>query len=159
MKNPKLLLPLLALLLFARCEDDDETVLLPASIQSYLDTHYSGYEVDESSQETLCTGTTVYEVDLEKSENDEVSLTFDTEGNLLFTETEIPVADLPAAVTAGISTHYGAYTIDEAERQDLAAGGQQYKIELTQGSTRLDVLFNADGTVVCEEPGDEDDDE
>lgn len=134
-------------------------VELPAAVKTYLDANYPGFKIDESEQETLCTGTSVYEVELEGPGDQEIELTFDTEGNLLFTETEIPASQLPSSVTGSISANYPGYSIEEAERLDLAGGGNQYEVELKKGSSHLEVLFAADGTKICEEAGDGDDDE
>lgn len=154
------MLPLTALLFIAtKCEDDDEsTIELPAIIQNYLNNNYSGYKVEESELDSICTGVAVYEVELENSDDHEMELTFDTEGNLLFTKTDIPASQLPAAVTSGINinTHYAGAIIKEAARLNLAGGGNQYEVEIKQGSTPIEVLFAADGVVICEEPGDDD---
>lgn len=155
------LLPLAAVFFVAtQCDDDDgSTIPLPAVIQNYLNSHYSGYEIEESELDSLCTGTAVYDVELEGDNDHEVELTFDTEGNLLFTENDIASGSLPAAVTAGVTANYAGYTIEEAAKLDLAGGGNQYEVELKSGQTHLEVLFAADGTVICEEAGDDDDDE
>ena len=152
-------LPLTAMFfVVSNCDNDDgSTIELPASIQNYLHNNYAGYEIEESELDSLCTGASVYEVELEGSKDEEVELSFDTEGNLLFTETEISSGQLPAAVTAAVNTHYAGATIEEATRLDLAGGGNQYEVELKTGQTHLDVLFAADGTVICEEAGDDDD--
>lgn len=148
------------LFIAGKCKDDEgSTIPLPAAIQNYLNANYPGAEIEESETDTLCTGTAVYEVEVEVSDDNEVDLTFDTEGNLLFTETEIPANQLPAAVTSAISAGYAGFILQEAERLDLAGGGNQYEVELKNGQTKLEVLFAADGTKICEEAGDDDDDE
>lgn len=144
----------------AKCDDDNKSMVdLPASIQNYLNTNYAGAEIEESEMDTLCTGTAVYEVEVEVSEDNEIELTFDTEGNLLFTEKEIASSQLPAAVTSGINAQYAGASVQEAERLDLADGGNQYEVELKQGQTYREVLFTAEGTVICEETGDDDEDD
>ncbi|MBI5914285.1 MAG: PepSY-like domain-containing protein [Bacteroidetes bacterium] len=161
MKNSwSFLLSTAAMLCFSACDDDaGHTIQLPESIQAYLDANYSGAEIEESEQDTLCTGTVVYEVKLEVKDNEEADLTFSTEGALLFTENEIPANQLPTTVTAAISANYAGFSTEEAERLDLAVGGNQYEVELKNGAVVKSVLFNADGTVVCEELEDEDDEE
>ena len=156
------LLPVAAILFFVatKCDDDDgSTIPLPVVIQNYLNSHYAGYEIEESELDSLCTGTAVYDIELEGDHDQEVELTFDTEGNLLFTETDIASGNLPAAVTAGVATSYAGYVIEEAAKLDLAGGGNQYEVELKKDQIHLEVLFAADGMVICEEAGDDDDDE
>ncbi|HRI62397.1 MAG TPA: PepSY-like domain-containing protein [Saprospiraceae bacterium] len=153
------LIPLAAMLFVAsKCDDDDgSTIELPAVIQNYLNSNYSGYKIEESELDSLCTGTAVYDVELEGPKDKEVQLTFDTEGNLLFTEAEIKTNDLPTAIAAGINAKYAGAVVEEAARLDLTGGGTQYEVELKQGQTHLEVLFAADGTVICAETGDDDD--
>ena len=158
MKNTFLLLsvPLFTMtLLFTNCGDndnDDESMIeLPTVITDYISTNYPDYSIDESEQDILCEGTTVYEVEIENSNDDELELTFDTEGNLLFTETEIETSDLPSDVSASIATNYAAYSIEEAEQLNMADNTSRFEVEVENGNTTLSVLMEADGTVVCEE--------
>lgn len=157
------LLPIAALTIFVatKCQDDEgHTVPLPASIQNYLKANYPNAEIEESEIDTLCTGTAVYEVEVEVSDDNEVDLTFDTEGNLLFTESEIKVGELPAAVTASIAANFAGYSTAEAEKLSMADGSVRYETELKKnGQPTLEVLFAADGTVICQEEEDEDDDD
>ena len=151
------LLILLLVLIFVACEDDDQDNLidLPVNIQTYLDTNYPNAEIEETEQDTLCTGVEVYEVEIEMNDDEEIELTFDTEGNLLFIETEIDKDQLPTAVKNAISANYADYTTEEAERLDLASGGNQYEVELKSSAQTLEVLFEANGTVICEQVDDE----
>lgn len=144
------LLLLGGLFVYTSCDDDDQQVDLPTLIDNYLASTYPDYTIDESETETLCDGTAVYEVEIENGDNNELELTFDMEGSLLFTETEIDTNDLPAAVTNSISTNYVGYDTKEAERLDMANDSKRYEVELKNGSSTLEVLFEADGTVVCE---------
>lgn len=150
------ILPLVMLVGFTNCGDDDDQLIdLPTTINDYLAANYPDYSIDESEEGTLCDGTIVYEVELEDSNDNEIELTFNTEGSLLFSETEIENSELPSAVTSSISTNYPDYSTDEAERIDMADGSTRYEVELENGDSELDVLFEADGTVICEETDDD----
>lgn len=144
---------------FIGCDDEGQTIKLPATVQTYLDTNYPKAEIEESEQEKLCTGATIYEVKLEVEEDKTKDLTFSAEGVLLFTESEIDASALPAAVTASVTANYPSHTIAEAEVLDMADGSKQYEVELKNGTQTSDVLFLADGTKVCEEAGDDGDEE
>jgi uncharacterized membrane protein YkoI len=146
------LLPLAALFfIFSKCEDDDISPNeLPTAVKNYLDKTYPGYEVEELESETLCTGTTVVEVEIETGDDKEVELTFDSEGTMLFTSTEIKVSTLPTAVSAAAAAKYPSATLSEAERQDLAGGGTRYEVEVKTGGSVREALFEADGTFVCD---------
>ena len=160
MNRSKSLLPFLILLLFlgVSCDDEGPFVDLPVSIQSYLDANYPDAEMEESELDTLCTGVAVYEVELEVNDDEELELTFDTDGNLLFTETEISAGSLPAAVTGAVATAHPGQAIEEADRLDFPDGSVQYEVELG-GSNPVELLVSADGEVICEEAGDADDEE
>ena len=137
---------------FLNNDDDNEPMVeLPTIIQNYLSTNYPDYKIDESEKEVDCTGAEVYEVELESSNDDEIELTFDLEGSLLYTETEINQTDLPEAVLNTLTTEYADYTIDDAERLDLATDSVEYEVELEKDKTELDVRLSAAGTVICEE--------
>jgi len=149
--------PILAIMLvFATCKDDEQMIELSANIKNFISTHYGSYEIEASEQDTLCNGATVYEVELEGSNDAEIDLVFDTEGNLLYTETEINKNQLPAAVTSGIQTKYAGYSIQEVSRLEGTDNAVRYEVELKHGSGKLEALFAEDGTFVCEEIGDDD---
>jgi uncharacterized membrane protein YkoI len=139
--------------LFNACNDQDdadETIELPEVILNYLSENYPDYNIDESEEETLCDGTLAYEVELENNDNDEVELTFNTEGTFLYSEEEIKRSDLPQAVKDNIDTAYSGFNIKEAEELALNDGDIQYEVELKDGGNKLEVLFAQDGTVLCE---------
>ena len=139
-------------------EDDDmeEMVALPAAVEDFIAANYAEYEIDESESDSLCTGEAVFEVELEKNDDDELELTFDSEGNLLFTSVEIETSALPTAVSNSIATNYPDYQIDEVERLDLVNGETQYEVEIENDPSFLELLMAADGTVICEEVDDDD---
>lgn len=146
---------------FTSCEmeDDDPMVELPTTITDYLSENYSGYEIDESELGTMCDGTDVYEVELEDSKENEVELTFHAyTGNLLYTETEINTADLPSEVSNSIAENYANHSIDEAEQLEMEDGTIRYEVEVSEGTTTLNVLTEADGTIICDEVDDDNDD-
>ncbi len=122
----------------------------PDVIESYVMNNFSGYEIEDIDEETLCVGTAVYEVDIENEAEDDLELVFDMEGNFLFSETEIELSQLPEAVSNAISTEYPDHVLEEAEKRDLSNGDVQYKVEL-EGNIDLEVLFDSEGEVICEE--------
>ena len=153
---------LLLSLLMSSCslfdKDNDIKVDLPTTVQNFIDSNFSDFVIDEAESDTLCTGEEVYEVELEKNgdkkDEEEIELTFDMEGNLLFTEREINTDALPDAVKNSIASNYGDYKLKEAEELEMADGTFQYEVELKKDGKELDVLFNSEGTVICEEQGD-----
>jgi hypothetical protein len=81
-----------------------------------------------------------------------LKLAFDSSDAFLFIAERALFTDVPQAVIDAIASNYPAYTSrDRCEKFTLAAGTIHFKIYLTDGQTRLSVIFNEDGTVVCEE--------
>jgi uncharacterized membrane protein YkoI len=135
---------------FSGCEEEESLITLPNSITNYITTNYSTYTIEESELEITCDSTDVYEVELEDG-RDEVEFVFDMEGNLLYSETEIKDSDLPTAVSSSITTNFANYISDnEAYQMNMADGSIQYEVELENGTAELEVIFAADGTVLCQ---------
>lgn len=69
-------------------------------------------------------------------------------GALQETETDMPAAQLPAAVRAALTRDYQAYKVAEAATITKANGTTVYEAEVAKGGKKQDVLFTADGRVV-----------
>lgn len=81
-----------------------------------------------------------------------MDLYFTPAGGYLFRAYHIGTADLPAAVNAALISHYSGYTPVNVYRVELPGGGIQYKVRTvrtTNPNDRLDLLFDANGVVVC----------
>lgn len=155
MKKLNILLMTLAMstLVLTSCKDDDgPRVELPAAVEAYITTTYPSAEIEESEQETLCTGEEVYEVELELADDTELDLTFSATGELLFSEGDINSSDLPEAVTQSIANNYPDYSIDEAEIITMADATTRYEVELESSAAEIEVLFDDSGEVICEQP-------
>jgi len=150
MKQVFFLLVTITFCSFSGCEDDESLIALPDAITNYITTNYSSYTIEESELEVICDSTDVYEVEIEDG-RDEIELVFDTEGNFLYSEIEIRDNDLPTAVTGSITANFVGYTLDdEAEQMNMADGSVQYEVELESNTEDLEVIFAADGTVLCQ---------
>ncbi|MFZ4476831.1 MAG: hypothetical protein ACOYPR_16655 [Saprospiraceae bacterium] len=84
----------------------------------------------------------------------DVDLYFTPAGGYLFRAYHIGIGDLPAAVTAALSSQYSGYTPVNGKvyRVELPGRGIQYKVRTvstTNPNDRLDLLFDANGVVVC----------
>ena len=69
-------------------------------------------------------------------------------GELVETETDMPPAQLPAAVRATLARDFGNYRITEAATLISGRGITTYEAEVSKGGQRQDVVFNANGTRV-----------
>ena len=124
---------------------------LPTSITDYITNNYPNYTIEDMDSDIDCDGTSVIEVELENG-SDEIELVFDTENNLLYVVMEIPTVNLPLAVTDSIAANFPNYSIDdEADELIMADGTTRYEVELESMQDELEVLFAADGTVICQE--------
>ena len=132
--------------------DDNNVDSLPTSITDYIILNYPNYSIDEAEYDMTCDSTMVIEVEIE-SGNSELELTFDMSGNFLYASVEINSMSLPAAVSNSITTNFSGYTLedDEAEELTMADGSKRYEVELESTQNDLEVLFAADGTVICQE--------
>lgn len=62
-------------------------------------------------------------------------------------ETEIAIADLPAAVTAALARDYAGKAVNEAARI-VSDGKTTYEAEITENGAPHDLVFLEDGTLV-----------
>lgn len=148
-----LLLVVCAIVQWMACNKENSVPIadLPPEIKAYVDANYPGYTLDEAEQETDCAGTSVYEVEIEQGEENELELCFDTAGNFLYAETEITMADLPTAVVNSIADHYAGFKTEEPNKFTMADGTIRYEVELEKDKTDKDVLFDSEGGVICEQ--------
>jgi hypothetical protein len=77
----------------------------------------------------------------------EMSASFDDKGAWLETETEISVKDLPASVTNTIAKNFTGYKAGEASVNETPKL-KGYEVELTNGETSLEVIFDNSGKVI-----------
>ena len=70
-------------------------------------------------------------------------------GELHATETDMSVAELPAAVRATLARDYKAYKINEAATIVRADGTTVYEAEVAKDGKKQDVLFTTDGKVAA----------
>ena len=138
-------------LLATSCEKEVKIADLPASIQAWISANHPGFTADEAEKEVLCDGTNVFEVEAEKGKDEELKLTFDTNGTFLFSQSEVAVADLPTAVSAGAAKKYAGKSISEAVKMAMADGSTRYEVELGSGKSEKEVVFDNEGIFICEE--------
>jgi uncharacterized membrane protein YkoI len=77
----------------------------------------------------------------------EMSASFDNKGVWMETETEISVKELPASVTNTIAKKFAGFKTGEASVNETP-GMKGYEVELTNGETSLEVIFDNSGKVI-----------
>ena len=76
------------------------------------------------------------------------SANFLADGNWVETETEIPVAQLPAGVVISIKKQYPAAEIVGAHKIETAQKGTMYEADIKTGGKKKEVVLTADGTFI-----------
>jgi len=126
-----------------------EVSALPAAITSYISTNYAGATIDRAG--TLEDGS--YVVKITKADATSVGLKFDSAGAFVAEKTpkakptHIAVADLPAAITAYITTNYAGATIKHAVQH---ADGTYGVLVQKADNTMVGVGFDAAGNFTAE---------
>lgn len=126
---------------------------LSAIIVDFITVNYPSFTIKHAELDSLCEFGGVTEVMINDSTASlRLKLAFDSSDTFLLIAERSLLTDVPQAVIDAIALNYPAYTSrDRCEKFTLAAGNIQFNIYLRNGQTRLSVIFNEDGTVVCEE--------
>jgi len=77
-----------------------------------------------------------------------MSANFLADGRWTETEETINITALPVAVTTAVKTKYPNHTIIGADKIEKANGQITYEVELKNGSKKLEVILNDDGSIV-----------
>ena len=100
-----------------------------------------------------------YEVEF-KLNKMEMSALYDTNGNLLETETEIDTEQLPAGVQSILTSDFNGYKAGEISKVE-AKGTTSYEMEVEKGEATWELTFDANGNLLKKvqekEKGDEQD--
>lgn len=160
-------LSLLGMLLLTGCDgtffgDDDNGINpadLAAGITDFIKDNFDGYHVQSVHFEDIC-DVQYYEVELEDGPGPDIELYFTMDETIAFTATEIAKAALPPAVLEAIAQNFSGYTIDDEKVKEfeLVDGSLQFEIELEiDGDADLEIVFNSDGSIFCQENSSSDD--
>jgi len=81
-----------------------------------------------------------------KLNNNSISANFKTDGSWVETESVIPVADLPAAVTSAIRTKYPGAPITLAEKTEQPGNKVLYEVGIKVNGKKKSLEINPDGS-------------
>jgi len=76
-----------------------------------------------------------------------VSANFLIDGSWLETESEIDIAELPAAVAAAVKTKHPGAAVLKVYKIETAKGRVTYETEIKTGNKKTEMILNADGLV------------
>jgi hypothetical protein len=82
-----------------------------------------------------------------KLNNTSISANFGLDGSWVETETVIPVADLPAAVSSAVTKKYPGAVITMAEKLEVPGGKLLYEAAFKVGGKKKSMELNPDGSV------------
>ncbi len=130
---------------------------VPAAAITYVSTNYTAYTINAAEKDTTG-GITIYELYI-SSGTTKVKLIFDATGVFVkattqsnsgssHTQVTITLAEVPAAAIAYVSTNYVGYTITKAEKSTSSAGVITYELYLSNGTTNITLVFDANGVFV-----------
>lgn len=140
--------------------DDDDSANLSNGMSEFIQNNYPGYKIEEVEFEDICDDVRYYEVELEDGPGPDIELYFTLDEVFAFAATEVSESALPQAVLDAIAKDFAGYEIDDDVKQfELADGSLQFEVELEKDSgSDIEVVFNADGSVFCQDDSDDDDD-
>ena len=125
---------------FASCSQNITSADVPSVVKNALLTQYAdAMHVEWEKEKDL------YEAEFEINQT-EYSALFDASGKMVLVKTEIPAAEIPAAVQATISQKYQNKKIEDAEK--IEKHGQVfYEVELDGKLFGKEIVLNQDGTI------------
>ncbi len=85
-----------------------------------------------------------YEANYKETGNN-YSVVINNEGNILETESEINVSDLPSGIVSYINNNYKGYTLSGAAKIVDNKGNVKYEAEIKNSTGSKDVMFDKDG--------------
>ena len=118
---------------------------LPAAIAAAFKRAYPDAVIKNWSKETE-NGKTEYEVE---SMDGTIArdVTYAPDGTAVLIEESMPIAELPAPVSAAVARLYSKAAITKAERVTAPTKAMQYEVAL-KGAKVAEVVFTADGQVI-----------
>jgi uncharacterized membrane protein YkoI len=76
------------------------------------------------------------------------SIIYDAEGNVIETEVEIAIEDLPEAAMTYLQHNFPGTKIMELEKGNHFEKGDFYEVEILQGNMELEIYFDKDGNFI-----------
>ena len=125
---------------------------LSSAITGYISMNYSGYEIMHAEKDSLCSVGSIYEVMLRMNDSIPVKLLFDLSGNYLYKASRIDYTNVPQAIKDSITANNSGYNpMHRCEEFILVTADLQYRIFIANGTSHKRVIYNADGTLICEQ--------
>jgi len=150
MKSPNFYFSAFTFFLITSCSTNGGKISVPDAVKKAFQTAHSDKKAEWEKEDDS------YEAEY-KENGIEKSIVYDAQGNVIETEAEIPVAELPAGVADYVNKNHNGYTIEEAERME-SSKGTFYEVEIKGKGQELELVFDSNGNFVEQETEDEPDD-
>lgn len=124
---------------------------LPAGVKEFVTKNYAGYKMVKAASDPLCQGGDAIDVAIAKTGAPNLSLIFKPDGTYVQQEEDVPLTTATAKIKDALKTKYSEYSAGtQIEKVILADKSVEYLVDLTKGNVSKEVIFTADGIVVCE---------
>lgn len=124
---------------------------LPAGVKDFVTKNYAVYIMTKAASDPLCQGGDAIDVAITKSGAPNLSLIFKLDGSFVQQEEDLPLSTAPDKIRDALKAKYADYSAgNQIEKLTLADKSIQYLVDLSKGSITKEVIFNANGAVVCE---------
>ena len=144
---------ILALVIFS-CNKNpgQKDMKVPQAVKAAFESEHSDVKDAEWEKEGK-----YYEVEWEVN-GKEQEIVYDQDGNIMATEHEITVEELPQAAQDYINENYAGQKVVEAELEETKKG-RYYEAELRINGKEVELIFDSNGEYIGEEEEEEDDDD
>ena len=122
----------------------------PPAVKSAVEKAHAGATIASCKQEKE-NGKIQFEVKLEATAGNGMSLDVSPDGTILLTEQYVALSDVPPAVMKAFAAKYGAAKPTRAEMQTAADGKVTYELAFMSGDKKREATFGSDGAFVEEE--------
>lgn len=124
---------------------------LPAGVKEFITKNHPGYAMVKAASDPLCNGGDAIDVAISKTGSPNLSLIFKPDGTYVQKEEDVPLTTASAEIKNTLRSKYSNYSAGtQIEKIILADNSVQYLVDLSKGNMTMEVIFTADGDVVCE---------
>jgi hypothetical protein len=124
---------------------------LPVGVKEFVSKNYAGYTIVSASPDPLCGGGSAVDVAITKTGFPNFSLIFKPDGSYVQQEEDVDLSTAPVKIKSTLKTQFAKYSAGgQIEKLILADKSIQYMVDLTNGKITKEVIFTAEGNIVCE---------
>ena len=123
----------------------------PDEVRNFIKKFYPGYTMIIAVSDPLCQGGDAVDVTVKKKGSPNLSLIFKPDGTFVQQEEDVQLKAAPVKVRDALKARYAGYAAgNQIEKLIIADKTVQYMIDLNLLGIAKEVIFDAEGNVVCE---------